>query len=61
MPEEEKKPAEQPNAAQEDRTQGHHNWITDMYDKITIPVKYMDIAVIVLAVIIFVVLLTAGK
>lgn len=46
---------------QEERLKGHHNWITDLYDKVKIPVKYMDITVIVLAIVIFVVLLTAGR
>ena len=45
---EEKKPVQTENDSQNKQPEHAGNWITDMYDKVDVPVKVLDITLVLL-------------
>ena len=63
MAENEKKPMEQENEkkSQEQKPERAPNWITDMYDKMNIPVKALDAMLIILGALIVFLFINGNK
>ena len=63
MAENEKKPNEQENEkmSQEQQPERAANWITDMYDKMNIPVKALDAMLIILGALIIFLFINGNK
>jgi len=63
MAENEKKPLEQENQKQSQDKQPERaaNWITDMYDKMNIPVKVLDVMLIILGALIVFLFINGNK
>ena len=63
MAENEKKPLDQKNEnqSQEQKPERAPTWITDMYDKINVPVKALDAMMIILGVLIVLLFIFGNK
>ena len=45
---EEKKPIQNENDSRDKQPEHASNWITDMYDKVDVPVKVLDVTLVIL-------------
>ena len=63
MAENEKKPLDQKNEnqSQEQKPERAPNWITDMYDKMNVPVKALDAMLIILGALIIFLFINGNK